>query len=187
MERNNQPPHIHGRPVVVALCVVAALILGVLVAARFAGLRINTTDSMPRGLWRVEQDKPIERGDIVAICPPENRVIREATGRGYIPVGDCPGGYEPLVKPVAAVGGDVVTVAPDGIAVNDKSIENTAQLARDSADRPLHPMPAGTYRVESGQLWLLSGHDPRSFDSRYFGPMPVSSVQAVARPVWVIP
>jgi type IV secretory pathway protease TraF len=48
-------------------------------------------------------------------------------------------------------------------------------------------MPAGTYRVESGQLWLLSGHDPRSFDSRYFGPISVSSVQAVARPVWVIP
>jgi conjugative transfer signal peptidase TraF len=116
MERNNQPPHIHGRPVVVALCVVAALILGTLVAARFAGLRINAIDSMPRGLWRVAQDKPIERGDIVAICPPENWVIREAAGRGYIPVGECPGGYEPLVKPVAAVGGDLVTVAPDGIA-----------------------------------------------------------------------
>jgi conjugative transfer signal peptidase TraF len=187
MERNNQPPHIHGRPVVVALCVVAALILGALVAARFAGLRLNTTDSTPRGLWRVEQDKPIERGDIVAICPPGNSVIREAAGRGYIPVGDCPGGYEPLVKPVAAVSGDVVTVAPDGIAVNDKPVENTTQLAHDSTGRPLHPMPAGTYRVEPGQLWLLSGHDPRSFDSRYFGPMPVSSVQAVARSVWVIP
>jgi type IV secretory pathway protease TraF len=39
--------------------------------------------------------------------------------------------------------------------------------------------------VPPGQVWLLSGHDSRSFDSRYFGPVPVANVQGVARPVWV--
>jgi type IV secretory pathway protease TraF len=37
-----------------------------------------------------------------------------------------------------------------------------------------------------GQVWLLSGHDPRSFDSRYFGAIPTANVRGVARPLWVL-
>jgi type IV secretory pathway protease TraF len=40
--------------------------------------------------------------------------------------------------------------------------------------------------VGSGDIWVLSGHDPRSFDSRYFGPVPVANVQGEARPLWVL-
>lgn len=106
--------------------------------------------------------------------------------RGYIPAGNCSGGYEPLLKPVAAIAGDLVMVTPQGIAVDGEPIKNTAPLVRDSADRPLRPVPAGAYEVMPRQIWLLSGHDPRSFDSRYFGPVPAANVQDVARPVWVL-
>ena len=45
----------------------------------------------------------------------------------------------------------------------------------------------GAYPVAPKEVWLLSGHDPRSFDSRYFGPVPeAKSVQGIARPVWVL-
>ena len=46
-------------------------------------------------------------------------------------------------------------------------------------------LSAGAYQVKPGEVWLLSGHDPRSFDSRYFGSVPAVNVQGVARPVWV--
>jgi conjugative transfer signal peptidase TraF len=160
--------------------------MAALAVGEAGGLRINATASMPCGLWRVQVEEPITRGAIVTVCPPDHPDIREAERRGYIPTGFCPGDYEPLVKPVAAVAGDLVTVTPQGIAVDGKPVAHTAQLWQDEAGRALHPVPAGSYRVTPGMVWLLSGHDPRSFDSRYFGAVPVANVTGVARPLWVL-
>lgn len=171
--------------IAVAAC---AAILSTLAAADAAGLRLNLTPSMPVGLWRVAASHvPLRRGEVVSVCPPDAEATRVGVERGYIPVGPCPGGDEPLVKPVAAIPGDVVAIFPAGAAVNGHPIQGTAQLARDSAGRSLAPVPTGTYPVGTGEVWLLSGHDPRSFDSRYFGPVPADNVQGVARPVWVRP
>jgi conjugative transfer signal peptidase TraF len=160
--------------------------LGIVLAGA-AGLRVNASASMPWGLWRVAAtEAPFERGEIVSVCPPDGAAIREAARRGYLPAGPCPGGYEPLVKPVAAIAGDLVKITAAGVAVNGEPMADTAQLGEDSAGRPLQPIPAGTYRVPAGAVWLLSGHDPRSFDSRYFGAVPAANIQGIARPVWVI-
>jgi conjugative transfer signal peptidase TraF len=162
------------------------LMLGIVLAGT-TGLRVNATASMPRGLWRVQAAATrIERGEVVSVCPPDGAVIREAARRGYIPAGACPGGYEPLVKPVAAIVGDVVTVTSRGVAVNGVSVADTAQLDEDSAGRPLRPIPAGVYRVPPDAVWLLSGHDRRGFDSRYFGAVPTANIQGLARPIWVV-
>jgi conjugative transfer signal peptidase TraF len=91
------------------------------------------------------------------------------------------------VKPVAAVAGDLVTVTSQGVAVDGKPVANTKPFAEDEAGRPLRPVPIGVYRVAPGEVWLLSGHDPRSFDSRYFGAVPAANVTGVARPIWVVP
>jgi conjugative transfer signal peptidase TraF len=164
----------------------ATLMIGMALAGA-AGLRVNATASMPRGLWRVAvTEARVERGAIASVCPPDGAAIREAARRGYLPAGPCPGGYEPLVKPVAAIAGDLVTITARGVAVNGTPVADTAQLEEDSAGRPLRPIPSGTYRVPVGAVWLLSGHDPRSFDSRYFGAAPTANIQGIARPIWVV-
>ena len=165
---------------------VACAVMITLVSADVAGLRINRTPSMPRGLWRVVAVHRQPRdGDIVTICPPDTALTRLGAARGYLPPGPCPGGYEPLVKPIAATMGDCVVVSADGVSVNGRTLPGTAPLAHDSAGRPLPPFPPGIYQVRPGDLWLLSDHDPRSFDSRYFGPALAANVLGVARPVWV--
>jgi conjugative transfer signal peptidase TraF len=179
--------HRHPRGDAVAVCAAGALLLGTLLMARAAGLRVNATPSMPRGLWRVTPaEPPLRRGQIVTVCPPDTPAIREAARRGYIPAGTCPGGYEPLVKPVAAVTGDRVTVSAAGVAVNGAPIASTAQRTEDSAGRPLESVTAGIYQVTRGEVWILSAHDSRSFDSRYFGPVPVKNILGEARPLLVI-
>jgi conjugative transfer signal peptidase TraF len=179
-------PRVHRRRALTACGVAGALMMATLASANVAGLRINGTPSMPRGLWRVvAHDGPLQRGEVVTICPPDTKPIRLGAARGYIPAGSCPGGYEPLVKPIAATAGDRVAVSAAGVTVNGQPVRGTAQLTRDSAGRPLRPFPAGAYQVLPGEVWLLSGHDPRSFDSRYFGPVPAVDVLGVARPVWV--
>ncbi len=168
-----------------ALCAAGALAIGALVAAGLAGFRFNDTESMPAGIWRVTAAADTRRGDVVTICAPDVPSIRQARERGYIGPGICANGAEPLVKPVAAVPGDLVTVAREGVAVNGEPVERTAQLEQDGAGRPLHGMAPGSYRVAPGQVWLLSGYDTRSFDSRYFGAVPVANVLGRTWPVWV--
>jgi conjugative transfer signal peptidase TraF len=150
-----------------------------------AGLWINTTDSMPMGLWRETSSQSARSGDVVLLCLPETPTTMLGQERRYIAPGSCPTGQEILLKPIAAGAGDVVTVSPSGVTVNGWSIVNSAQLAHDSRGRPLPGYPAGTYRVPAGEIWLVSPHNPRSFDSRYFGPVPSSLVRSTVRPVWV--
>lgn len=173
-------------PIVLALGVTLTGLL--LLGAGATGLRVNATASMPRGLWRVAPAAgPIPRGAIVSLCLPQGPLLRLALRRGYLGAGPCPGGAEPLLKPVAAIAGDVVRVTAAGIAVNGTLLPNSAALKQDSAGRPLRPVPPGTWRVAPGAVWLVSTYAARSFDSRYFGPVPVSAVHGTARPVWVFP
>jgi conjugative transfer signal peptidase TraF len=122
---------------------------------------------------------------VVVLCLPPGPGTRLALRRGYIGPGVCPGGTEPLLKPVAAIAGDVVRVTAAGIVVNGMPVPNTAALARDSAGRPLQPVAIGTYPVQPGEVWLLSSLAANSFDSRYLGPVPVAGIRGLARPVWV--
>lgn len=164
---------------------IASLPIALALAAT-AGLRVNTSPSMPLGLWRTSAlSGLVNRGEAVTACLPE-QVARLAMQRQYIGSGDCPDGSTPLVKTVAAIAGDVVRITRHGVAVNGEPIPRSAPLARDEAGRPLHAMPPGLYGVAPGTVWLLSGHDPRSFDSRYYGPIPLAGVRRVAHPVLVL-
>jgi len=71
----------------------------------------------------------------------------------------------------------VVDVSAAGIAVNGVRVPNTAPLAADSARRPLEHWPFGHYVVAPGTIWVASSYHPRSFDSRYFGPIPTTAVR----------
>jgi conjugative transfer signal peptidase TraF len=176
------------RRVLAASGVAGTLVMATLASAGVAGLRINDTPSMPRGLWHVVTERaPLRDGDIVTVCPPDTPPIRLGAARGYIPPGPCPGGYQPLVKPIAATAGDCVVVSAAGVTVNGRPVPGTAPLGHDSAGRPLRPFAARRCTVPPEQVWILSGRDPRSFDSRYFGPVPAAAVQGVAQPVWVTP
>ena len=178
---------INHRRLVMVCGTIGILIVATLTNANLAGLRFNSTAAVTREFWQVvEHDAPLRRGEVVAICPPNTKSVRQGAERGYIPAGNCPDGYEPLVKPVAATAGDIVAVSPAGISVNGQSLPDTAQLAQDSAGRPLRAFPAGVYHVAAGEVWLVAKQDTRSFDSRYFGSVPIINARGGAHPVWAV-
>lgn len=169
------------RTIIGAACT-AALTLG----AHAAGITINLTPSVPVGLWRWAGTN-LRRGMVVTDCPPVTPTLRLGQRRGYLASGTCPSGLAPLLKPIAAVAGDVVTIRPDGmISVNGKLIPNSRGLHADSEGRPLHPLPAGTYQVAVGEVWLISPDNPLSFDSRYLGPIPTATIGHVVKPLWTV-
>jgi type IV secretory pathway protease TraF len=61
----------------------------------------------------------------------------------------------------------------------------TGPLRQDSDGRPLMRVPDGRYVVHRGEVWIVSTFSPRSWDSRYFGPVPTSAIVSALSPVWV--
>ena len=143
------------------------------------GLRINTSPSLPVGLYMTTTD-PQSR--LVEFCPPEP-YARLAIERGYRSAGNCGDGAAPLLKPVIAEAGDVVDLSPSGLAVNGHSIPNTEAVQADTKGRHLTPWPFGRYEVQRGTIWVASSYNSRSFDSRYFGPIPAWRVRDRVRPL----
>ena len=155
--------------------------LGLALTAASAGLRFNDSPSMPTGLYmRTSSDFD---ASLVVFCPAEP-FAKLSVERGYRSRGNCPDGAEPLAKPVAARPGDTVELSATGMSVNRRLLPNTAPLVRDSAGRALSHWPFGRYVVASGAVWAASSYSPRSFDSRYFGPVEASQVREHVRPLW---
>lgn len=162
----------------------AATVVTGTIAVRHAGFVYNHSASMPIGVWQV-QHRPAGRGDVVLVCPADTVLFRAARQAKYLLHGTCPGGFAPLLKPVAAVAGDQVRVTAEGASVNGRRVANTRLQRVDGAGRLLPRNQVGLHTVAPGEVWLLSSYNAYSFDSRYFGPLPVASVRGVAHPIMV--
>ena len=164
----------------VTLFVAAGLLIVLFAAGWSGGLRINTTPSEPLGLWRiVPLSRSVLPGETVFVCPPENTAMRVARQRGYLRPGLCPGGFGPLIKTVIAVAGQRVDVT-DRVAIDGVPIPGSRIIEKDAQGRSLRPDQSGM--VRPGEVYLHSDF-MGSWDSRYFGPVPVSGVLGLAQEV----
>lgn len=116
----------------------------------------------------------VKVGDmIVAWAPPTAR--RVAAARNYLPQSD------PLIKRVAAVGGDRVCAIRSRVTINGRA----ASLRRmaDPRGRPLSWWNA-CHLLRKDELFLLSRNAPLAYDGRYFGVTQASQVIGRARLLW---
>lgn len=169
------------RSIAAGSAVAGMMVVGLLVLKPY--FRINLTDSMPKGLYAVYRGAQAPSRDRLAVVcmSPDWGVF--ARNRHYVGYGECTGDYASLLKSIAAVPGDILSFTEDGVWVNGNPVPNTVPLSKDSAGRMLMPYPLGDYSVEPGTVWVLSSHDPRSFDSRYFGPIAVDQIIGSAYPL----
>jgi conjugative transfer signal peptidase TraF len=152
------------------------------------GLVFNYTHSAPFGIYyeiSAPETTPQQPAPYVFFCPDVRWPSMKDQPNYRDPMRTCPDGFSPFIKPVVAWPGDTVEASAAGIAVNGQMLPNTATIDHDSTGRKIHPFPAGKYRVRDGELWVVSSFSPRSFDSRYFGPIPLRSVHRWVRPLLV--
>jgi conjugative transfer signal peptidase TraF len=165
-----------------AALVPLVLWLGAAHAFAASGLWLNTSPSLPLGLYRVASAPPAVGADVI-VCLPLT-LGRAARDREYLGPGPCPGGAARLGKTIAATAGAVVDVRADGVWIDGHRVPESVPLARDRAGRPLARQADGPHRVPPGMVFLLATHHPRSWDSRYYGPIPSTAVLAVVRRIW---
>ena len=145
-------------------------------------VRINWTRSAPIGLYSTHQPDAVTRNELVVVCL-QGGAAGLGRARGYLPAGTCPSGTSPILKQVVAVVSDEVELQRDSFAVNGRIIDRSQRHSMDSLGRPLEPFPFGHHIVRDAEVWVLGIHRERSWDSRYFGPGPRSSIVGIARPL----
>jgi conjugative transfer signal peptidase TraF len=135
----------------------------------------NASASVPVGLYAIHPVDVVHSGDLVLLLPPEP-VVQYLDRRGYLPRG------LPILKHVLALPGQSVcrierTIIVEGTAVGDA-------LDRDRQGRGL-PSWQGCRMVAREEVFLMNWRSDTSFDGRYFGPLPASTIVGRATPLWI--
>ena len=133
----------------------------------------NASASAPRGLYLVVRGSSVRTGDLAIAWPPAGaRAL--AARRGYLPAN------VPLVKRIAAAGGDRICTSGRRITIDGRTA--AIRLLLDAKGRAM-PHWSGCRTLGAGQYLLLADH-LWSFDGRYFGVTGRSEILGRARLLW---
>lgn len=135
------------------------------------GIVINDTPSLPKGIYQ-KKNRPVGKGCFVLFRLPTS----ELSSRPYA--------RENLIKQVAAMEGDHVRISAEGVRVNGRMLANSVPLPTDRDGLPLPQLALDDYTLRAGELLTMSTYNPRSFDSRYFGPVRRDEVLSVIEPLF---
>lgn len=134
----------------------------------------NASASVPVGLYRIVPVTRVEVTDLAVVIPPAD-LAAFLDERGYLPRG------LPLIKRVLALPG--ATVCRSGAEIVAYGTTYGQARARDTRGRTL-PAWQGCRTLRDGETFFMNWDSADSFDSRYFGPLPLSTVVGRAVPVW---
>jgi conjugative transfer signal peptidase TraF len=134
----------------------------------------NWTGSLPVGCY-LRTRNPSDRYVVFNLTPDEKKRATashvELTGK-------------PLMKTIIPLQpGETLQYSEQGFRVNGKLIPHSAPLAKNRYGEPMPHFPFGTYSFHREELWVVSSFDPRSYDSRYFGPIMDRQIIGYARPL----
>ncbi|MGV2052476.1 S26 family signal peptidase [Agrobacterium sp. 22-209-1] len=134
----------------------------------------NASASVPVGLYRIVPAGQLDVTDLAVVMPPAD-LAGFLDQRRYLPKG------LPLLKRVLALAG--TTVCRNGAEITAYGMTYGQAGERDGRSRPL-PVWQGCRTLRAGEAFFMNWDSPDSFDSRYFGPLPLSSVVGRAIPLW---
>ncbi|MBQ7576754.1 MAG: S26 family signal peptidase [Synergistaceae bacterium] len=138
-------------------------ILGAFICSKC--LILNTTASVPRGLW-LKLDTLPKKGDFVQV-PIEAFSSTEWVPPEYFRK-NMWGKNKPFLKKVAGLHGDTIEQGDNGlILINGVPFPNSAPRSHDRAGRFLRAFQLPV-TLASDEVWLMSD-SPFGFDSRYLG------------------
>jgi conjugative transfer signal peptidase TraF len=157
---------------------------------KYAGFRINMTDSMPKGIYHFNRFSPstshsLKDGSTVLIAQDSsNPVYMMGVERGYDVYG------VDLIKKVIGVQGDEVTVDHHTLKVcqgNPKLSDGVCyELPCKSHDNKGLPLNCSKFqgKIPKGKVFVYGESSDLSFDSRYFGLIDRQNIKGIGGLVW---
>jgi conjugative transfer signal peptidase TraF len=134
----------------------------------------NASASVPIGLYRVLPASTLHVGELVVVRPPE--VFADFLAeRGYLANG------VPLLKHILALPGQTVCRIDRTIKVDGRDMGQALDV--DHAGRSL-PTWLGCRILADDEVFFMNWRSEYSFDGRYFGPLPASTIVGRADPLW---
>ena len=161
------------------------------VGAVQAGVRINLSPSMPKGLYRlVRCDETVGLdaavGDRVAIDTKKassNARLSFFRSLGWLSTSGR--SDDLLMKTVVGIGGDEVTEEDGRLHVNGTPLSRNASRRERVVGRLSLPSVELPQRINEGEVWLSSDHE-KGIDSRYFGPIARSLIACEVEALWTL-
>lgn len=169
--------------VFIAIFLISLITLGALFHAM--GFRINLTESIPIGLYRITSAESLKNAYVI-FCPDDRESFRLAKNRGYIDHGLNCGGYGYLMKKVVAVSGDILSVTPEGVSVNQILLPFSKPKLKDGINRALPQWRTLDYPLKENEVMTLTSQSKWSFDGRYYGLVHTRQIKGMITPIWVI-
>ena len=142
-------------------------------------LILNVSKSMPRGLYLRVLSENFKVGDVV-VYEPTDDVVAFMRERGWLKEDHEP---IPFLKYIGALPGDTYSTQNHIFSINGAYIGEI--LDRDGKGQALPKLSQSLHKV-SLHTFLPLSNDPRGFDGRYTGCVPMDRIMAKAIPIWVV-
>ncbi|HAU0965786.1 TPA: conjugative transfer signal peptidase TraF [Legionella pneumophila] len=169
--------------IIIAIFLISTIAVGSLFHSM--SFRINLTESIPVGLYRITGTKPLKNAYVI-FCPDDRQSFRLAKNRGYIDYGLYCNGYGYLMKKVVAVSGDILSVTNGGVFVNQMLIPYSKPKLQDGMNRSLPQWQVMNYALQEDEIMTMTSQSEWSFDGRYYGLVHTRQIKGMITPIWVI-
>ncbi|HFS5637851.1 TPA: conjugative transfer signal peptidase TraF [Legionella bozemanae] len=169
--------------VIITIFLISTIAAGMLLNSM--GFRINLTESIPVGLYRITGTEPLKHAYVI-FCPDDRQSFRLAKNRGYIDHGLYCNGYGYLMKKVVAVSGDILSVTNEGVYVNQMLIPYSKPKLQDGMNRTLPQWQIMNYQLQEDEIMTMTSQSEWSFDGRYYGLVHTRQIKGMITPIWVI-
>ncbi|MFT4059272.1 MAG: conjugative transfer signal peptidase TraF [Legionella sp.] len=146
------------------------------------GIRINTSNSIPKGIYLLKRGHQLKDHYII-FCPEPKPVFNEARLRGYIDYGLCAHRFGYLMKKVVAVHGDQISSTLSGVFINGQLLPFSKPKIQDGLNRPLSLWLIKQYQLKSDEVFTMTDQSETSFDGRYYGPIHTSQIKGIVIPM----
>ena len=132
---------------------------------------INITNSIDRGIYKLQPVDNISKGDIVVFTV-SDELSNDMLNKGYL------NKYtKSLIKIVAGMEGDVIEIG-DKLVINGEVIKEKL-YKKDSLGKDL-PLKEGKYILKENEYFVIGTHE-RSFDSSYIGAIKKDQIKNKAK------
>jgi conjugative transfer signal peptidase TraF len=166
---------------IITLSTTALSIIALIYGIKEGKLIFNTTSSFPLGLYKISKKESYQKGDLVSFCAIPNQTIKKMIEQDYTqPNPNCPNQTPQLLKKILALEEDNITIDRE-VFVNGYLVKNSQVFKKDRNGNLLTIQPSQS--IQKGYFWAMSDYNKKSYDSRYFGQVPLKNIIGIATPI----